>query len=397
MLRKTLATVGLGLLASGTLQAQESLTGAMDGAFTGGFEYSSSDFASPEAEARVNPEAWVTPEMVEEDDGGGIRYGGWLQGGWHSRSATAGGGIARFNTHPHRWNTHQAWLFVEKVADGSEGLDFGFRVDAMYGVDGADTQAFGNSPGRWDFDNGFDHGQFAFAFPQAYIEVASGNWSIKAGHFFTLVGYEVVPAPDNFFYSHAYTMYNSEPFTHTGVLGTYNVNDNVTVYAGWTTGWDTAFDTFNDGSNFLGGVSVNLSESTTATYIATSGNFGKRGDGNTDSYGHSIVLDTQLSDNFNYVIQGDYLDTDGVGPLGLLPDRQYGINQYFLYTFSETVAAGVRYEWWNVSGISVNDITFGVNIKLRDNLVIRPEVRHDWAPGLDYAETFLGMDSIMTF
>ncbi|MFK7820164.1 MAG: outer membrane beta-barrel protein [Planctomycetaceae bacterium] len=384
MLKKTLAAMGLGLLMTGLTSAQDSLTGAMNGVF----EFSSSDFAegAPDQSGQQYYPA-------EEEDEGGIVYGGWLQGGWHSRDASSGAGLQRFNTHAHRWNTHQAWLFVEKVADGSDGLDWGFRVDAMYGVDGADTQAFGNSPGRWDFDNGFDHGQFAFAFPQAYIELASGNWSVKAGHFFTLVGYEVVTAPDNFFYSHAFTMYNSEPFTHTGVLGTYNVNDNVTVYGGWTSGWDTGFDTNNGGSSFLGGVSVGLSEDATATYIATSGNFGTRGNG----YGHSIVLDTQLTDNFNYVIQGDYLDTDGVGPLGLLPDRQYGINNYFLYTLSDSLAAGIRYEWWNVSGVSVNDITFGVNIKLRDNLVIRPEVRHDWAPGLDYAETFLGMDSIMTF
>jgi hypothetical protein len=384
VLKKTLAAMSLGLLMTGLAPAQDSLTGAMNGVF----EYSSSDFAegAPDQSAqRVYAPA--------EEETGGITYGGWLQGGWHSRDASSGAGLQRFNTHAHRWNTHQAWLFVEKVADGSNGLDWGFRVDAMYGVDGADTQAFGNSPGRWDFDNGFDHGQFAFAFPQAYIELASGNWSVKAGHFFTLVGYEVVTAPDNFFYSHAFTMYNSEPFTHTGVLGTYNVNDNLTVYGGWTSGWDTGFDTNNGGSSFLGGVSVGLSEDATATYIATSGNFGTRGDG----YGHSIVLDTQLTDNFNYVIQGDYLDTDGVGPLGLLPDRQYGINNYFLYTLSDSLAAGIRYEWWNVSGVSVNDITFGVNIKLRDNLVIRPEVRHDWAPGLDHAETFLGMDSIMTF
>jgi hypothetical protein len=362
----------------------------MDGAF----EYSSSDFAG---ETPDTPPPLDYGESYEEDTGSGITYGGWLQGGWHSRDASSGPGLARFNTHPHRWNTHQAWLFAEKVADGSDGLDWGFRVDAMYGVDGADTQAFGNSPGRWDFDNGFDHGQFAFAFPQAYIELASGDWSFKAGHFFTLVGYEVVAAPDNFFYSHAFTMYNSEPFTHTGVIGTYNASDNLTLYGGWTSGWDTAFDTFNGGSSFLGGASLALSDTTTATYIATAGNFGARGEG----YGHSIVLDTQITDNFNYVIQGDYLDTDGDSPLAaldpLLNDTQYGINQYFLYTLSEDVAAGIRYEWWNVSGISVNDITLGFNLKLRDNLVIRPEIRHDWAPGLDYAETFLGMDSVLTF
>ena len=64
--------------------------------------------------------------------------------------------------------------------------------------------------------NGFDHGIYAWALPQAYAELADCDVSVKLGHFYTPVGYEVVTSPDNFFYSHAFTMYNSEPFTHTG-------------------------------------------------------------------------------------------------------------------------------------------------------------------------------------
>ena len=55
--------------------------------------------------------------------------------------------------------------------------------------------------------------------PQAYAEVGYNDLTVKVGHFYTIIGYEVVPAPDNFFYSHAYTMQYGEPFTHTGMLG----------------------------------------------------------------------------------------------------------------------------------------------------------------------------------
>ena len=68
----------------------------------------------------------------------------------------------------------------------------------------------------------FDNGIYGWAMPQAYGEVGYGDWSVKVGHFFTPVGYEVVPATGNFFYSHSLTLFNSEPFTHTGVLGTYS-------------------------------------------------------------------------------------------------------------------------------------------------------------------------------
>ena len=55
--------------------------------------------------------------------------------------------------------------------------------------------------------------------------------NVKAGHFYTPIGYESVPAPDNFFYTHAYTMQYGEPFTHTGLLGNYKVNPNWSVLA----------------------------------------------------------------------------------------------------------------------------------------------------------------------
>ncbi len=54
---------------------------------------------------------------------------------------------------------------------------------------------------------------------------ATTTCGLKVGHFYTIIGYEVVTAPDNFFYTHAYTMQYGEPFTHTGVLATYNAND----------------------------------------------------------------------------------------------------------------------------------------------------------------------------
>lgn len=311
-----------------------------------------------------------------------------------------------FNDHPDRLNLHQGWVYFEKEADGSDCCpDWGFRFDAMYGVDAADTQAFGNDPGEWDYQNGFDHGIYGWALPQAYVDVAYGDTSIRMGHFFTLVGYEVVTAPDNFFYSHSYTMYNSEPFTHTGVLVTQSLEDDVEVYAGWTLGWDTGFDQRNQGSNFLGGFSSPLGCDSTFTYIVTGGNFGDRGD---DAYGHSIVIDTAVTDRLNYVVQSDMLRVNSTG------EDNFGINQYLLYTVNDCVGLGARMEWWKADAVtdfrhnggsmlstfppgshSYYNLTFGANIKAFDpNIIIRPEYRHDWAPFADHNEDIFGIDVI---
>ena len=81
-----------------------------------------------------------------------IDFGGWTQWGYTD------GSDGLFNKHPYNVNNHQSWLYVEKKADGSEGFDWGFRFDAMYGVDAADTQAFGNNFGKYDFSGAFNHG-----------------------------------------------------------------------------------------------------------------------------------------------------------------------------------------------------------------------------------------------
>jgi len=204
-----------------------------------------------------------------------------------------------------------------------------------------------------------------------------------------------VTAPDNFFYSHSLTMYNSEPFTHTGALATYSVSDSTSVYAGWTMGWDTGFDRFRGGNSFLGGFSTSLSDDVTFTYISTAGDFGVRNNG----YAHSLVFDVAVTDNLNYILQSDLVQTNSpaTGPFAA-PGEDVGINQYLIYTVSDTVGVGSRVEWWKRDGNSQYAATFGVNVKLMDNLIIRPEVRHDWAlTGGNQTETTLGIDAILTF
>lgn len=361
----------------------------------------------------------------------GINFGGWLEYGYRSNSAPfdAADGSTDLNFNDNltgfgsnqKQGLNQAWFYAEKVADGSQGTDWGFRFDLMYGLDADDTQAFGNPPGTWDYWNGFDNGIYGWAIPQLYGEIAMGDLSIIVGHFYTLVGYEVVTAPDNFFYSHAYTMFNSEPFTHTGALATYNVSNNVTAYGGWVAGWDTGFEREDGGSMFLGGTSVGLGDNVTATYILTAGNAGARAD---KGYSHSVVLDVVLTEDLNYVFQTDLVDfeNDGAG------DHQLSINQYLFYTLSDKLAAGVRAEWWKTGGagntggigpVSVYEVTAGLNIKplvetdcngqvSGDWLIIRPEIRHDWTPDLPQGVTFpdgsdsldyttFGIDAIVTF
>ncbi|MEM6689340.1 MAG: porin [Planctomycetota bacterium] len=348
--------------------------------------------------------------------------GGWVQMGYHDQN------LPLFNSRKNDYQLHQAWFYFENVADGSEGFDWGGRVDYVYGTDSQDTQAFGIANTHWDnqWDNGPDYGH---ALPQVYGEAAYGDFSVKAGHFYTIIGYEVVTAPDNFFYSHAYTMYNSEPFTHTGVLGTYNHSEDVTVYGGYVLGWDSGFE--DNGDAFLGGSSVQLTEDVNLTNTIVAGRFADNSGGDERGIMNSLVASVQLTEKTSWIIQNDLLDTEDRN--GQNVRETFGVNQYLVHELSDCVSIGTRFEWWEVEADSpglfgdnataaagtlagdfdVYAITLGMNLKPHANVIIRPEIRWDWVFGdsgelvaadfslldqpFDDDQTTFGIDSIILF
>ncbi|TWU56070.1 outer membrane beta-barrel protein [Rubripirellula reticaptiva] len=327
----------------------------------------------------------------------GWSAGGWVQMGYHSK----GNGL--FNSRPDELQLQQAWLYAEKAIDTSNGFDIGGRIDYLYGTDSQDTQAFGTGTG---YDNGWDNGpDYGHALPQLYLEAGYGDLSVKLGNFYTIIGWEVVGATGNFFYSHAYTMYNSEPFTHTGALATYNASDDLTIWGGYTTGWDSGFN--DNGDAFLGGFSAGLTDDLTLIYTTTFGRFGEARYGADErGYMHSIIADYAVSDSVQYIFQSDYLDTEDVA--GDTVRETFGINQYLIKTLNDCWAVGGRFEWWNAdlaagNASDVYALTLGANYKPHANVMVRPEIRWDWdddqIAGLEDGsdQTTFGIDTIFTF
>lgn len=334
----------------------------------------------------------------------GLTIGGWSNIGYHSTTTNNS-----FNNYADRVQLQQQWLYAEKIADGSCGLGFGGRIDYLYGTDAPDTQSFGLTNNHWDnpWDNG---GAYGHAIPQLYGEAAYGNLSVKAGHFFTIIGNEVVAATGNFFYSRQLTFYNAEPFTHTGVLTSYKVGDDTTLWNGYVTGWDSGFE--DNGDAYIGGFSRALSDDVSVIYTTALGRFneevGERG------VIHSGIINVGLTDNLRYINQTDYLFTNNAAGVGVR--NTFGNIHYLIYTINDCVALGSRSEWFNISregdGIRNADVynqTFGVNYKFNPNLMVRPEVRWIWDQeqpvinGVTFNENAsssqaaFGMDAIFTF
>jgi hypothetical protein len=306
--------------------------------------------------------------------------------------------LGSFDDIPDRINLAQQWFYLTRRTDGSDGWDFGGRIDLMYGTDGQKNQAYGNPGadvrGRGRFDASLDHGIYGWALPQTYAEVAYQDFTTKVGHFITPLGYERTQARDNFFHSHSFTSFDSEPFTHTGFLTTYSGFEQYKIYAGWSAGWDTGFDSFNGGSNLISGVEFKLHDSVTFTYLNTYGNFGWRGVGSNNSYSHTCVLKAELTDKLQYIAESDLLTTENNVANSA---NDVGLVQYLIYKMDDLISFGGRAEWWKSNGASYNEVTLGVNIHLLENLILRPEIRQDWIPAQDFSQGVFAIDAVYDY
>jgi hypothetical protein len=333
-------------------------------------------------------EAWTLPQPHVLKDSG-ITASGWVESGFFTNAYGAGlNGPLGFDNLT-GFNLHQMVGVLEKKTDTEKKCwDLGGRVDYMFGIDGPDSQAIGDR--SWDFgwNSSPDYGS---AIPQMYLELAFGDWSIKGGRFWTPVGYEVVPATGNFFYTHSYTCFYGEPFTHTGFQVTRKINDKLSVFGGWVDGWDSGWANRDGADTFLGGVNLNLSKKTTLAWALTAGHWGTgaafAGANQGNIYMNSIVLTHKFNDKWTYVLQHD-LASNSDNPAG---DAQwYGINQYLLRKINDCWSAGGRLEWFRdndgvrvVPGNAGNyfEATLGVNYKPHSNFLVRPEIRWDWYDG----------------
>ncbi len=344
----------------------------------------------------------------------GISWGGWLDQGFTTNGRHTVGrfnGPVGFNDRDGEYQMNQFWLFAEKEVDTSGcGLDLGGRIDLLYGTDWRFTPANG-------LEDDWNHERFyGLAMPQMYMDVGYNNLLVRAGHFFTIVGYESVPAPDNFFYSHSYSMLYGEPFTHTGALASYALSDNLSVSGGFGRGWDNWADN-NDRLEYLGGIAwTSCDDSTSLALAVTTGDYDDAGQHNRTMY--SFVFARQFTRKLTYVLQYDWGYDDAGGVLNGANQREdaewYGINQYWIYELNRCWSLGMRVEWFSdddgtrVGGVGrpsqlglehgwaegpavdqnligwagdFYQLTLGLNWKPHENITVRPECRWDWYSG----------------
>ncbi|MDO9424547.1 MAG: porin [Methylobacter sp.] len=349
----------------------------------------------------------------------GINVGGWVSSGVSGNIDSPEdrfNGPVTFGDRANEFHMQQLNGYIERAVDTeAKKWDLGFRADILYGTDARfTTQANFDNTLVLDSDSRF----YKLAFPQVYATVFApiGNGlTTKIGHFYTIIGNEVVTAPDNFFFSHAYTMQYGEPFTHTGILSSYPVNDNISLTGGVVSGWDSFFQ---EPANFLGGVTFTTdNQKTSLAFSVITGDVEKLDKHNRTMY--SVVLSHDFTDTLHYKLQHDL----GIEEKSTTADaaKWYGINQYLTYDINDKLGAGVRLEWFrDEDGAKVGAIgngntmpggqnhylaaTVGLNYSPTSWLTLRPEVRYDHATennafndGLSNDQLLISADATVRF
>lgn len=178
---------------------------------------------------------------------------------------------------------------------------------------------FGKTASRmgadWKGDGGFDgitNSGGDFELEEAYITYApewAGGGSVKLGKFVTLLGAEVIEAPLNMNYSRSFLFGFAIPFTHTGVLFSAPLSDQVTTNIGVVNGWDNVADN-NDGKTLLGNVAWTASENFSLLVAGTYGP--EKNDTSSDSRGVVDVVSTITLAPLTISLNGDYGSEDQV-------------------------------------------------------------------------------------
>lgn len=376
-----------------------------------------------------------------------IKVYGWIQNSITGNAHRNGKNAFNFGVSPNslagRWMGNQYTIVVEDPLEQNDEINFGFRVDSQFGHDWAFTHMHGFLDGE------FQLGSFrGFDLPQAYAQIhlpglTEGGVDIKAGRFYTLAGYETVPAITRPLLSVPYMFNFGQPFTHFGAMATFHMGNGLDIHHCIHNGWDRWVNENYDWG-YMGGFNWTFNEEKTS--LAFTGIWGPNQfprflpanlqippTGSTpppfmaglpnpqyssnDRLLFTTVLSHKWTDKLTQVIETDQAWEENIpnlGPNGLSRDAAwFSLGNWFLYNWSDKLTTVWRSEvFWDQDGARVffknpdryYEVTLGAIYKPCKWLWIRPEARYDWSQfgspydnGTKDSQFTYGVDAIILF
>jgi hypothetical protein len=266
-----------------------------------------------------------------------------------------------------------------------------------------------NGNGSPNLGNGtdfFDVRQFYLTYT---VPVGSGI-KLQAGRFVTLHGAEVIKSYNNLNYNitNSILFGFAIPFTHTGIMGSYAFNDQLSMSLGLVNGWDNVVDN-NDGKSVHGMFTYAPSPKFS---VAISGTYGPEQSTQqvADNLGNMLtvraarskrlmvttLITVKPTDQLTLILDHNYGNESDVVPRnGMLHTAQWhGAAGYIIYAFTDDLSGTLRAEIFDdmdgmrtlaagVNGLMAGDqatyyeFTPTLSYKIVDGLFWRNEYRHD--------------------
>jgi hypothetical protein len=312
-------------------------------------------------------------------------------------------------------------LSIAKPQDESPWAS-GYQVDLLFGPDAGSYDPATSS------NTGSVNSASDFGILQAYVVLRTpvGNgidW--KIGQFNTIIGYESFDAGSNPNYTRSWG-WAVEPTTHTGILGSYKVSDELSLSAGVA---NTLYGGINTRNNYNGNNENSSQWDKTvmgsATFTAPSnwgwasgsafyvgdvygagggqaGNGGTQGGYQNNFYAGATLnspwKDVTFGASFDYVQNLNGREYYATGPIYVHAD-DYIFGLYNTIKATDKLSFNSRAEYWEVdakggpNGSSLGSVsgyalTEDVEYDLWANVVSRLEVRYDHITTSDYGATY---------
>jgi hypothetical protein len=350
-----------------------------------------------------------------------VKVYGWFENSYTFNTNGTPRNDQNFGVFPNRlanrWQGNQLYLVIDKPAKQGDEINFGFRLDTLFGNDWQYSKSYGL------FDRAFTPNSFAgIDFPQMYVEVhlpilTELGVDLRGGRFYDPAGFESVMAVKRPLLSAPYT-FNFTPFTFLGFQSTIRINKQLNLLNSLVNGADRWFDTRYRFS-YQGGFNWSSKTGNTSwlafafvgpnqlpTFPPVNSPFLPLGVPQSPPslagkpnplYAHHprIFVDTVVSHKWNkrltqasetfFITDTDVVQTSG----NILREASwYGYTNWFLYAFDDKEKyTGVwRAEVFkDAQGTATGnadtyyEMTLGLVYKPKPWLWIRPEARYDWA------------------
>lgn len=259
-----------------------------------------------------------------------------------------------------------------------------FAKDAPAGGMGFKLKLSAGETAKWIHSRGLGSADDSFDLTEAYIDYVAPvgkGLKLRFGKFATMHGAEVIEAKDNVNYSRSFLFNYAIPFTHTGLMASYPLTDQVSGSLYLVNGWDNTDDN-NKGKTIGLSLGVTPMEQLSSTLNLMYGP--EQDDNNSDNrFLADLVATIKPVKNLSLILNVDYAKEEAAHAKDT---GWYGYAGIVKYEFSDRYSLALRGEYFkDKDGVrtgvkqALKEFTLTPEIRLAEGFILRPELRHDWS------------------